>query len=193
MRDGPRLRGLPVFSAAMAGFVLGHTIAYLIAVPDPHQRQFVLQQSGHGYMPALTQVVLMAAVAGVAALVARAFGGRGEQTETFPSLARTLGAVQVVAFLGQEVLERVVAHVPLQTLANDRLLLTGVLVQVLVAVAGAAILRWLWRTTTRLAEGFRVRLPLPRPRIVFAMPGVAWLPVASVIATPGKVRAPPSS
>jgi len=191
VREGPRLRGLPVFGTAMAGLILGHTVSYLIVVPDPHQRQFVLQQTGHGYMPALTQVALMVLVAGLAALVARAFGRRGEQTESFPSLARTLGVIQVVAFVGQEVLERLVAHAPLQTLGHDHVLVTGILVQVGLAIVAARVLLWIARASTRLATAWTVRPALPRPgRISLA---TAEGPVLSLRAvTARQVRAPPT-
>ena len=39
----------------MAGLVLGHVLAYLIAVPDPHHRAFVLQRTGHEYLPAMAE------------------------------------------------------------------------------------------------------------------------------------------
>ena len=191
MREGPRLRGLPVFGTAMAGLVLGHALSYLIVVPDPHQRQFVLQQTGHGYMPALTQVALMVLVAGLAALVARAFGRRGEQTESFPSLARTLGVVQVVAFVGQEVLERLVAHAPLHTLGHDHVLATGIVVQVALAIVAARILLWVARASERLATAWVLRPALPRPgRILLATADAPSIPLRSV--TPKQVRAPPA-
>jgi hypothetical protein len=191
VREGPRLRGLPVFGTAMAGLMLGHTLSYLIAVPDPHQRQFVLEQTGHGYMPALTQVTLMVVVAAIAALVARAFGRRGERTETFPAVARTLAVVQVCAFVGQEVLERVVAHVPLHTLGHDQVLLTGVAVQIAIAVVAARVLLWVARTATRLASAWVVRAPLPRPGRV--LPATAEGPMLSLRAVSARqVRAPPA-
>ena len=192
MREGPRLRGLPVFGAAMAGLVLGHTISYLIAVPDAHQRQFVLQDTGHGYTPALTQVALMVAVAAIAALVARAFGRRGEQTETFPVLARTLAVIQVCAFVGQEVLERLVAHAPLHTLGHDHVLATGVVVQVALALVAARILHWLARVSARLVQTTAfVRPALPRPGrvLVAAVEGPA--PTLRPL-TARQVRAPPA-
>jgi hypothetical protein len=192
VREGSRLRGFPVFGAAMAGLVLGHTISYLIAVPDPHQRQFVLQETGHGYMPALTQVALMAAVACIAALVARAFGRRGEGTETFPALARTLAVVQVVAFVGQEVLERVVAHAPLHTLGHDHVLATGVAVQITVALLAARILVWITRASARLAAAITTGRPeVPRPgRVLIAMVEGPPLPRRPLRAR--QVRAPPA-
>ena len=74
VREEPRLRGLPTFGLAMAGLVLGHVLAYLIAVPDPHHRAFVLQRTGHEYLPAAAEAGLVLALAGMAAVVIRAFG-----------------------------------------------------------------------------------------------------------------------
>jgi hypothetical protein len=181
-----------VFGTAMAGLILGHTVSYLIVVPDPHQRQFVLQQTGHGYMPALTQVALMVLVAGVAALVARAFGHRGGQAETFPALARTLGVVQVVAFVGQEILERLVARAPIHTLGHDHVLATGIVMQLGLAIVAARILLWIARASTRLATAWTVRPALPRPgRVLLA---TAEGPVLSLRAASAKqVRAPPAN
>ena len=191
MREGPRLRGLPVFGTAMAGLMLGHTLSYLIAVPDPHQRQFVLERTGHGYMPALTQVTLMVVVAAAAALVARAFGHRAGHTETFPALARTLAVIQVCAFVGQEVLERLVAHAPLHTLAYDHVLATGVLIQVGLALMAARILLWVARTAIRLAR--TTTLPGPAPRLGCAL--VAAVEGSAPTLRPlsaRRVRAPPA-
>ena len=191
MRDGPRLRGLPVFGTAMAGLMLGHTISYLIAVPDPHQRQFVLEQTGHGYMPELTQFTMMVIVAAIAAVVARTLGRGEERAETFPALARTLAAVQVSAFVGQEVLERLVAHAPLHTLGHDHVLATGVVVQVALAFVAARVLLWIAHVSARLAIGWTVRPPLPRPGRIMVVaadgPSLAPRPL-----TARRVRAPPA-
>jgi hypothetical protein len=176
----------------MAGLMLGHTLSYLIAVPDPHQRQFVLEQTGHGYMPALTQVTLMVVVAAVAALVARAFGRRAGHTETFPALARTLAVIQVCAFVGQEVLERIVAHAPLHTLAYDHVLATGVLIQVGLALMAARILLWVARAAIRLSQTTTPPGPaLPRPgrALVATVEGPA--PTLRPL-TARRVRAPPA-
>lgn len=191
MREGPRLRGFPVFGTAMAGLMLGHTLSYMIAVPDPHQRQFVLEQTGHGYMPALTQVTLMVLVAAIAAVVARAFERRGDRTETFPTVARTLAAVQVCAFVGQEVLERIATHAPLHTLGHDHVLLTGVAMQVIVAIVAARVLLWVARTATQLVQTVFVRPSLPRPgRLEVA--AAAELAHRPRPRTARQVRAPPA-
>jgi hypothetical protein len=149
VREEPRLRGLPTFGLAMAGLVLGHVLAYLIAVPDPHQRSFVLQRTGHEYLPTMAEAALILALAGMAAVLIRAFapGPRGGP-ERFSRLAGRLGLVQVLVFGGLEVVERIIAGAPLGHLASDHILVIGMAVQVVVALAGAAFLRWLARTST---------------------------------------------
>lgn len=193
MREGPRLRGLPAFGAAAAGLVLGHALAYLIAIPDPHQRVFALQRTGHAYLPALDQAVLMLVVAGMAAVVVRGVAHTGDRTERFGRLARVLVVAQTCAFAAQEVLERLVSGAPVGGLAHDHILVTGIAVQIVVAIVAAGIL-WLFaRTATRLAAVVAARTRLPRVRVVFALPVTARRPHAPLFATAGSVRAPPSS
>jgi hypothetical protein len=193
VREGPRLRGFPIFGTAAAGLVLGHALAYLIAIPDPHQRVFALQRTGHAYLPALDQAVLMLVVAGMAAVVVRAFSRTEERTERFGRLARVLVVAQTCAFAAQEVLERLVSRAPLGGLAHDHILVTGIAVQIVVAIVAAGIL-WLFaRTATRLAAVTATRTRLPRVRVVFALPVTARRPHAPLFATAGSVRAPPSS
>ena len=193
MREGPRLRGFPIFGTAAAGLVLGHALAYLIAIPDPHQRVFALQRTGHAYLPALDQAVLMLVVAGMAAVVIRAFARTGDRTERFGRLARVLVVAQTCAFAAQEVLERLVSRAPLGGLAHDHILVTGIAVQIVVAIVAAGIL-WLFaRTATRLAAVVTARPRLPRVGVVFALPVTARRPHAPLFATAGSVRAPPSS
>ena len=193
MREGPRLRGFPIFGTAAAGLVLGHALAYLIAIPDPHQRVFALQRTGHAYLPALDQAVLMLVVAGMAAIVVRAFAHTGDRTERFGRLARVLVVAQTCAFAGQEVLERLVSGAPLGGLAHDHILVTGIAVQIVVAIVAAGIL-WLFaRTATRLAAVVAARTRLPRVRVVFALPVAARRPHGPLFAAAGSVRAPPSS
>jgi hypothetical protein len=178
----------------MAGLVLGHVLAYLIAVPDPHQRAFVLQRTGHEYLPALAEAALVLALAGIAAVVIRAFapGPRGG-SERFSRLAGRLTLVQVLAFGGLEVVERIVAGAPLRHLASDHILVVGTAVQVVVAAAGAAFLWWLARTSTKLAETISLPAPLPRTGAVVALASTSWSPVPATFGSIGNIRAPPSS
>ena len=178
----------------MAGLVLGHVLAYLIAVPDPHHRSFVLQQTGHEYLPAMAEAALVLGLAGIAAVVIRTFAPepRGG-SERFSRLAGRLALVQVLAFGGQEVLERIVVGAPLRHLASDHILLIGLAVQVVVALAGAAFLRWIARTSSKLADTAVPRLPLPRLGAVPAFACAKWTPRIGMFGSIGNVRAPPLS
>jgi len=194
VREGPRLRGLPAFGAAAAGLVLGHALAYLIAIPDPHERAFALQRAGHAYLPALDQAALMLAIAGVVAVVVRALARRRDvATERFGRLATLLVVVQTSAFAGQEVLERLVSGAPLGDLLHDRILVTGMIVQVLVAFVAAGGLWLLARTSSRLAATSLSHPGLTRERTVLALPVTERRPNALLFATAGSIRAPPSS
>jgi hypothetical protein len=178
----------------MAGLVLGHVLAYLIAVPDPHQRAFVLQRTGHEYLPAMAEAALVLALAGIAAVVIRAFApGPRRGSERFPRLAGRLALVQVLAFGGLEVVERMLAGAPLRHLASDHILVVGMTVQVVVAVAGAAFLWWLARTSTKLAETTSLPAELPRTGAVLALASTSWTPSPTTFGSIGNVRAPPSS
>jgi hypothetical protein len=186
---------LPVFAFAVAGLLLGHSLSYVLAVPDPHHRDLTLRSTGHAYLPAAAEAALILVLAALVALLVRAWSApsRGADVD-LRRLAGTLAAVQVGAFLGQEVLERAVSGAPLGDLMHGHLLATGVVVQIGVGVLGAFALRWLTRAAARIA-GTRVpvRLTLPRPALVVPPPASSGSRRGRLaVAAPG-VRAPPPS
>jgi hypothetical protein len=191
----PRVRGLPLLGVALAGLVLGHALAYALAVPDPLHRDLLLERTGHAYLPLVGEAAMVLLLAGVAALVARSWSSRGRRdaVEGFAPIAGLLAAVQVTAFLGQEVLERLVAGAPLSELGGDHVLSIGIGVQVGTALVGAVVLRWLARTSARLVEAVRaVRAALPRPRLAVAMPMSSDRPRGRTTVRTRSARAPPS-
>jgi hypothetical protein len=189
----PRVRGLPVFAFAVAGLLLGHTVSYALAVPDPHHRDVILSGTGHDYLPAAGEAALILALAGIAALLVRACSASGRGVpEGFAPLARLLAAVQVGAFAGQEVLERLVTGSPLGDLVHHHVLVVGVVVQVAVAIGGAAALRWLARLTSRIVQAASApRAPLPRPAASAPLVTTPDRPRGRVVAHPRTERAPP--
>jgi hypothetical protein len=185
---------LLVAAAAGAGAVLGHALTYLLVVPSAGARDALLASTGHSYWSA---AVLAAAVLGLLSagtVAVRGFTGglRGEETigpEGIGRLALRLGAIQSVIFVLQEVIERLEAHAPLTTLLTGRLLLVGVLVQTLVAVALAFVLFFIARAAAAAGHALRraapVRpSPLPHPVRVVAVRQTA-------VAAAGGIRAPP--
>ena len=123
----------------------------------------------------------------------RSLAGQVRATERFGRLATLLVVVQTSAFAGQEVLERLVSGAPLGDLLHDRILVTGMIVQVLVALVAAGVLWLLARTSSRLAAASPSHLRLTRERTVLAIPVTERRPHALLFATAGSIRAPPSS
>jgi hypothetical protein len=190
----PRLRGLPVFGSAAAGLLLGHTLSYALAVPDPYHRDLVLSRTGHGYLPAAGQVAVMLALAAVAAILARAWSSRDRgQPERSSRIAGTLVLLQIGAFTAQEILERVAAGAPLGDLVRDHLLVTGIVAQVAVALVGAALLSWFARASAHIVRSaIARRIALPRPIRVQALPATPDRPHGRIVASARNVRAPPA-
>ncbi len=192
---GPRRDGVasvPAFPFALAGLLLGHALTYVLASPDAPRRAALLRATGHGYLPLLHRAALILAVAGVAALVARASWRRAAVPRSVARLTVPLAATQVVAFVAQEIVERAVVGAPLNGLAP--ILAVGVPAQIVLAVLAAYLFRWLTRTAAGLAESAARAargLPLPPPAPVIALgPSALPRPTGNVV-LPLNVRAPP--
>jgi hypothetical protein len=184
-----------VFGLALGGLVLGHLATYAWLYPDPDHRGLVLSSTGHAYLPAFAHLACVVAAAATAALVGRAWGGRERgAAATFATLAGALAVTQACAFVGQEILERVLSGSPLHGLISGPLLVLGVGVQVTLAVAGAAIATWLRRTTRRVAAAapWATRAGMWRPGalVPLAVPRLGPSAQAFVGVRPG--RSPPS-
>lgn len=188
------LRGLPVLGFAVAGLVLGHVLSYVIAVPDPHHRDLLLQHTGHQYLPAFGQAALMLFLAAIATVVFRRSRRDAGGAERFAPLAARLALVQVGAFTAQEVIERSISGSGFADLRQARVLIVGVTAQVAVALAGATLLRWLARASDRLGDVLGSGLPLlPRLAPAFSLPVFTDLASGRVeVGSPGQ-RAPPSA
>jgi hypothetical protein len=171
-------RRLPLAGAAVAGAVVGHTLAWTLTVPEPAARLALLATSGHTYWSAAIAAAIVLGLASLAATLARHFraglgAGRRPAGEPFWPLAGRLALLQVGIYLVQEVLERTAAGAPLGDAIDGRLLLFGVTVQVAVALGLAAVLAWVGRVAEVAGEALRRRhlprvpsrsaLPLPRP------------------------------
>lgn len=176
----PRSRpgGCLVFAFALGGLLLGHGLAYLIAVPDPYHRDLLLQRTGHGYLPTLIEAALVLLLAGTASLVGRNLRRGPSREPGIAVLASRLAVLQVVAFVGQEIAERVIARVPLAALGHDDVFALGLVMQLGIAVLGALALRWLVRVSNRV------------PELIVAPPAVPRRAVALPIAPPVRVAIP---
>jgi hypothetical protein len=183
---------MPLFAFAVGGLVVGHALSYLIAVPDPYHRDLALASTGHGYLPTLTELAVVLVLAAAASVAGRAFR-RGPAAEpSFGALWVRLAALQVVAFAGQEVAERLLAHVSLADLITDHLLVIGIATQIVVALVGAAILRLLVRTAAAVGERVRSGAAWPRAATIRVVPTAGHALPRRLDAAAIAVRGPPA-
>jgi hypothetical protein len=150
---------LLLLGTAWAGAVAGHTLTYLLTVPQAAARDALLASTGHNYWAAAVAVALVLGLVSAIAVIVRQFRGgfRGERTmgaDGVPGLARQLAALQISIFLIQEVLERLDVGAPLGGFRTARILLVGVLVQALIAAALAVALFLLARVSAAAGRAF---------------------------------------
>ena len=188
---------LPLTGVAVAGAVVGHMVAYVLAVPSPTVRVVLLGATGHAYW---TQAIAAASVLGLASLAAtlrRRFragrlSGPPLPGEHLGRLGTQLAGFQVAIYLVQEALERLEAGIPAQALLDGRLLVIGVAVQSAIALALAVLLAAAGRVAEAAGRALR-----PRPRRAepagrpVAVPVVAW--PSRLLAAGRGSRAPPRS
>jgi hypothetical protein len=190
-------RRLPLAGAAIAGAVVGHGLAYALAVPHPGRRLALLAGSGHQYWSAAIAAAVVLGLGSLAATLARSFraglttGGR--PAEPPGRLAGRLALLQVTIYLVQELIERAAAGVPLGGPVNGRLLLAGIAVQLVVAGALAVALAWASRVAEVAGRALRRRrLHCPEPRPPLLRPTARVRPAILLAAGLGG-RAPPAS
>src|SRR4029453_14797739 len=116
MRRRPVAHRLPLTGVAVAGAVIGHMVAYVLAVPEPTVRGALLGATGHAYW---TAAIAAAAVLGPASPAGALGGrcraglsaGRAQAGGRLGAVAGQLASFQVAIYLVQEALERLEAGI----------------------------------------------------------------------------------
>ena len=137
------LRFLPTAAVAVAGVLFGHWLSYIAALPQSHARAALLAATGHGYWTEIVRVAVALGVAGLGALLLSHLrdAGNAQREERFSALILRLVAIQSVAFVSMEALERLVARAPVASLLQSRVLVLGLAFRARPAMAGASGLR----------------------------------------------------
>lgn len=141
-------------ATAAAGVLAGHFVGYRLVFPGTPQRHAVLVETGHGYFPLAFRVAAMLAVIAGAATLARGYARARHHGIKPPSPRATafrLAALQVVAFVGLEFVERLVTGVPMHHFLLP-VLIVGALAQVAIAGLGAALIGALYRACAAIAR-----------------------------------------
>jgi hypothetical protein len=182
---------VPLSAMATGAVVLGHQIAYLLAVPSSAERSSVLAGTGHAYLPTTTRLVLLLAVAAAGGLFLRSLtrpGGEPARRPLFPSLALVQGGM----FVAMEVAERLATGAPIAGVFSHGILFLGIAVQLLLAFGLALVVKLLSRANDVAAALGAASLPRPRPAIAVPAQSRPYVPndLHRGVAAP---RAPPSA
>jgi hypothetical protein len=192
---GRPLGGIVVAGAVGAGLALSHWLAYLIAVPHAHERERLLEHTGHGYWPLAAAV---AAALGLVALVvmgsravAQARDADLGQQRLRPLVARLAG-MQIPAFILLEAIERLASGAAGLDFALQAPFLVGLGVQLLVATLLGVFLSRFARAAARIARILlRGKLPVRSPALLPPARPVA-MPVRLLGLAAVGVRGPPA-
>ncbi|HLB62409.1 MAG TPA: hypothetical protein VJN50_06740 [Actinomycetota bacterium] len=170
--------------AALGGVTLAHCLAYLAALPAEAERHSHMTATGHGSFPMLVAVASAAAGAALLAVSLRALGPAAA-LGVVPTAAR-LAAIQVPGFALLELIER---RMGVGSALADPAVRVGLVLQVLVALGAALLLRGVERTVGAVARRRR-----RDGRAVLALPRrgstISLAPRATLLAAAPR-RAPP--
>jgi hypothetical protein len=144
-------RGI-VLGVASGCVVLGHWFTYILVDPSAEARASLLTRTGHAYLGVASQLALDVTLAAFALLFLKRLSSKERGAPTFGALSRRLAGFQVGAFLAMEVVERFASGSPFGELAHGALIPLGILVQIVLAGLGAAVILWLLRTADVAAE-----------------------------------------
>jgi hypothetical protein len=171
-----------------------HLLDYTLLIPDHAARQTFLHQTGHGYFRSLMVLALAAVMlALITSMVTGYRRGRSNAggAPRFSDWAWKLGPTQAIGFVALEFAERFAAHSTLHHYA-DLTISIGVLIQVIVACVGAALLVLLNRAAEHIGRARSHPVSRTRSARTWARPATLVL-VPPRFARPGLVRAPPSA
>ena len=184
-----------IAALALSGVAAGHAVAYYLAVPGAAQRNALLAQSGHSYWNIAVTVAVLLELAGVFTVAVRHFragrAGTSSLRLRFPQLAWRMAAMQVGAFGVLEVAERARSGVPVAEMFHNHLFPIGVVIQLLVACAGALLLSWLARAVEAIGSLFRHRPATEQATAVVWLPRRPDTPGCSPLCDALRGRAPP--
>ena len=156
----PVTHRLPLTGVAVAGAVVGHMVAYVLAVPSPTVRVALLGATGHVYWTAAIAAASVLGLASLATTLRRRFragllASHPQPGERLSRVAAQLAGFQVAIYLVQEALERLEAGIPPSALLDGRLLGTGVVVQTAIALVLAVLLTLAGRAAEAVGRALR--------------------------------------
>ena len=190
MRRLTRAPMLVIFGWAVVGLLIGHVAAYDLVYPDGHVHAAVLAASGHEWLwllePSVVVGLLVAIVAG--------FLGSRRSHHHREARFRVLAAIQVGAFLGIELLERLGHGLTVSDILHE-LTAHGLWLVIVIGIGAQLLTAWLGSAASRSIAG-AAHVPAPprihRPSRPHILASVAGRPVPAQTVRANHSRAPPS-
>jgi hypothetical protein len=197
MRWRPVAHRLPLTGVAVAGAVVGHMVAYVVAVPSPTVRVALLGATGHAYWNAAIAAATVLGLASLVTTLGRRFrvgllSERPPPAEHVGRLAGQLAGFQLAIYLIQETLERLEAGISPHALVDGRLLAIGVVVQSAIALVVAVLLAAAGRVAEAAGRALRPPARRAEPSGLPAVQVVGAWPSRLLAAGLGS-RAPPGA
>lgn len=150
---------------AVVGTLAAHFVDYYIFAPDPQHRAALLHATGHSYLSHLIPLAVLSGVLAAATTIWRASARARDLSDERPRFlpcATVLAAAQVCGFALLEIGERLFSGAGFE-LAWPQLFAIGILVQIVVAVAGAILFILLDRGAQKVAALLQRNVSLRRP------------------------------
>jgi hypothetical protein len=186
-----KARRLLLAGFAAIGLVVTHQLAFMIAMPDPHDRLELLAATGHSYWN-LAVIACFAVFAWGCISYLATHKRAGERTRmAFVGVWARLAIAQVAGFAALETAERLGAQHRLANVLVEPPVVLGVVLALVLAALVAALFVAFTEVVDRLTAGRRIA-PSPRAAI--------WTPTATAgpaTPVPGRgtrtLRGPPPS
>jgi hypothetical protein len=181
---------IAVFALAFGGVLLGHAVTYAGLAPSAMVREAMLTATGHGYLSVANRFGLLVALGALAGVFLGGLTRSPRSVDQAGPTTTRLVAFQLLAFSAMEIAERLGSGAGAHDLV--RVLPAGLVIQVGIALAVAAAVRWLLRTADRVAswaQAAPTRGRAPRTLAIPASPAVANVLLPAGVGG----RAPPRS
>jgi hypothetical protein len=156
---------LVIFGWAVVGLLIGHVAAYDLVYPDGHVHAEVLAASGHQWLWLLEPSVILGLLV---AVIAGFVGSRDRRPREVRF--RVLASIQVTAFLGIELLERL-GHGAALTDITHELTDHGLWLVLLIGIGAQLLTAWLGSAASRAVAVAARSQPTPRTPVP-SRPGI---------------------
>ena len=186
--------GLPVAGGLAAfGIVVAHCLAYVVIAPNTAEMSLLMDATRHRYWGLAVGVALGAAIGGAAGFYVRILRvprlGLGRM-DMLLFLAPRLGALQLAGFVLLEASERVLWGSGLAHPLEEPVVIAGLALQVIVAIASALILTLAAGFAVLIAKYFRRITRAPRALSVIGA-RAPFSPQVLLLAGGAGARGPP--